>query len=396
MKIIVIGAGISGLVFAHACQRAGMEVKIYDSAEELRTIGGGVLLWPHAIRFLKELQLAEYLQEAWQSARAVDIISHTGQNIFHEQHDDLYHMLDGEILPIDRSLMQQILVDKLPAGTLQLNKSCTGVAEIGGKVVANFQDGTTESADLVVGADGIHSAVREELFPAAQPTYSGFCWWGGIVDGSYVPELPKDHVHFVMGLRKLASIWPTHGGKFMWYLPVKMPLEQFQLEGDGRAQAQGLVTGWNDVAVKLVAAPQFAERFHVPINEMPPLKTYSKGRAVLIGDAACTFGPLLGQGANKAIEDAFVLSRLLQTSGSLADKLSRYDELRQLRHAKLFELEHAAADSLMQDSEEQLAGFEAALPSINLAFMYQDVIPLVNQAACDALIAACSVLAEAA
>lgn len=396
MKIIVIGAGISGLVFAHACQRAGMEVKIYDSAKELRTIGGGILLWPHAIRFLKEMQLAEYLQDAWQSVRALDIISHDGKNIFHEQHDGLYQMLDGEILPIDRSLMQRLLVDKLPADVLELNKTCTGIADVGEKVVASFQDGATESADLIVGADGIHSAVRAALFPAAEPIYSGFCWWGGIVDGAYVPELPKDHAHFVMGVRKLASIWPTHGGKFMWYLPVKMPREQFQLEGNGRAQAQGIVTGWNNVAVKLVAAPQCAERFHVPINEMPPLETYSKGRAVLIGDAACTVGPLLGQGANKAIEDAFVLSRLLQASGRLTDKLSRYDALRQSRHAILFALEHAAADSLMQDTAEQLAGFEAALPSINLTFMYQDVIPLVHKAACDALIAACSMLAEAA
>lgn len=395
MKIIVIGAGISGLIFAHACQRAGIQVKIYESATELRSIGGGIIIWPHAIRYMKELGIAEYLREAWFVPAALDIISHTGQRIFHEQHDDIYKLIDGQFLPIDRSLMQQLLVRQLPGDVLALGKTCTEIHDSARGVIVKFADGSEESADLVVGADGIHSAVRSQIFPKAKPQYSGFCWWGGIADGSYVPELPKDNVHFVLGVRKVCSIWPTHGGKFMWYLPVKMPLEHLELPGDGRAQAQGLVTGWNNVAVKLVAAPQCAQRFHVPIHELAPLASCSSGRAVLIGDAACTLGPLLGQGANKAIEDAFVLASLLQAQGSLQEKLQRYDALRHARHARFFELEHAAADALVQDSEENLAFFEQHLPAINLAAMYQDMIPMVNQSACDELIAQAASLVDA-
>jgi 2-polyprenyl-6-methoxyphenol hydroxylase-like FAD-dependent oxidoreductase len=115
---------------------------------------------------------------------------------------------------------------------------------------------------------------------------------------------------------------------------------------------------------------------------LPP-QHYSAGRTVLIGDAASAFGPLLGQGANKAIEDAYLLSTLLKNySSHMQTVLPRYEALRRARHQRFFDLEHLSAEALIHETPEALNFFEKHLPGINLVTMYQDMIPLVNAAAC--------------
>ena len=385
MKVIIIGAGIAGLTLGLACQRAGMEVKIIEKAQELRTIGGGILLWPHGLHYLQQLGLADCLQTSWMSVRGMNICNHSGQYIYREEHAELYSLLDGEILPIDRSQLQQLLVAQLAQDTLTLGKACSKVENHADHVRVFFADGSEESADLVVGADGIHSAVRQAVFPHAKPAYSGFCWWGGIAARHYVPHFPVAEVQIVLGQSKLCSIWPTHGENFMWYLPVKMPLQDFAVQGDGRLQAETICQGWNDDVLRLIIAPQRAQRFHVPIYELAPARS-AVGRTVLIGDAASAFGPLLGQGANKAIEDAYVLALLLQhQTGDLPEILNRYEQLRHARHQRFFELERMSADAMIHDTSEALQFFEEQLPLINLTIMYQDMIPLVNREACEKL-----------
>lgn len=383
MKVVIIGAGIAGLTLGLACQRAGMDVKIYDQARELRTIGGGILLWPHGLRFLDELGLAESLRPAWMSVKHMNIINHLGKRICDDAHAELYALMNGEILPIDRSQLQQLLVKQLKKDTLVLGKACRNVVNDDDSAKVVFTDGTTDDADLIVGADGVHSAVRAAIFPEATLSYSGFCWWGGIVDHQVVPDFPIDQVQFVLGQGKICSIWPTHGKRFMWYLPVKMRLENFAHEDEGHMLAQQLCEGWNDDVQRIIAAPQQSQRFHVPIYELPPLERCSSGRAVLIGDAALAFGPLLGQGANKAIEDAYLLANLIKKpDGNLPEILSRYDALRRARHRRFFELEHMSAEALIHDTPEALQFFESQLPGIDLVTMYQDMIPLVNADAC--------------
>lgn len=386
MKITIIGAGIAGLTLGLACQRAGMDVKIFEKANELRTIGGGILLWPHGLRFLQELGIADALQNAWMSVKSMNIISHSGKRICRDDHDEIYALLGGEILPIDRAHVQQLLVAQLNPGTLITGKACLSVESHADYACAYFADGSMHQADLIVGADGIHSVVRAAIFPEAKSTYTGFCWWGGIVSADVVPHFPVNEVQFILGQGKICSIWPTHGNRFMWYLPVKMTLDHFDHADESHTQALQFCRGWNDDVQRMIAAPQQAQRFHVPINELAPLPSSFTGRTVLIGDAASAFGPLLGQGANKAIEDAYLLATLLcQHPQDLHMMLRHYDTLRRSRHQRFFDLERMSADALIHETPEALQFFEEQLPNINLVTMYQDMIPLVNEAACDGL-----------
>ncbi len=389
MKIVIIGAGVAGLTLGLACQRAGMDVRIFDKAKELRTIGGGILLWPHGLQFLDELGLSDCLRPAWMSVSCMNIVSSRGQNLMHEDSAELYSLLDGEILPIDRSQLQQMLISQLADNTLILDKTCMNVESRADYARVIFADGSEACADLVVGADGANSAVRHAIYPSAKPTYNGFCWWGGIVDSNIVPNLPVDEAHFILGQGKFCSIWPTQGNKFMWYLPVKMPLTAFTNVSDYQLMAESICADWNDDVQRIVAAPQVAQRFHLPIYELAPRKNSSTDCVTLIGDAAATTGPLLGQGANRAIEDAYLLSNLLQDDSQyLCQTLAYFDELRYARHQRVFELEQQSADALIQETPEALEFFESQIQYINLAMMYQDMIPLVNAKACAELRAA--------
>jgi len=386
-KIMIIGAGIAGLTLGLACQRAGLEVKIYEKAAALKTIGGGIILWPHGYRFLQELSIADGLQSVWMSVKSLNIISHRGSRLCSDDYAEINGLLGGEIIPIDRSLFQQLLASQLQQNTLILNKSCADIQIKNDNAGVKFADGSEDHADLIVGADGIHSAVRSILNPDAKPVYTGYCWWGGIVNHDVVPHFPVNEVQFIMGRSKVCSVWPTHGNRFMWYLPVKMPLEKFNRNDDGYLLAHELCQGWNADVQKIIAADQQGQRFHVPIMELIPERSNFSGRAVLIGDAASAFGPLLGQGANKAIEDAYVLSLLLRQRCDMPALLSRYEELRRARHHRFLELERMSAESLIHETAEALQYFEQEIPKINLVTMFQDMIPLVNAEACEEIAA---------
>ncbi len=219
--------------------------------------------------------------------------------------------MDGEILPVDRSLLQQNLAAALSDNTLTLGKQCVDIKIHADKAEVLFADNTSDSADLVIGADGIHSVVRKNINNGPLE-YTNYCWWGGIINQEDVPELLTDETFVAIGVGKTCIAWPAYGGKFMWYLPVKMTTDEFVPEGSGLTQLQDICTGWHPVIEKIINAPGGAQRFHLPIYALPPQASWSGSRCTLIGDAAHGFGPILGQGANLAIEDAYVLSRCLQ------------------------------------------------------------------------------------
>jgi 2-polyprenyl-6-methoxyphenol hydroxylase-like FAD-dependent oxidoreductase len=384
MKIIIVGAGIAGLTLGLACQRAGFDVKIYEKAKQLENIGGGLLLWPHAMRYLNDLGLMECLQAVHQSAIRMNLVGHRGQAILRDDHAEIYSLMNGEIFPIDRSELQQRFAALLADNILHLGASCTEIINHEDYAAIRFADGRHDCADLIVGADGVYSTVRKFVAPTREPVYAGFCWWGGVVNRTCVPHFASNEQQTILGQNRLCSVWPTHGEKFMWYLPVKMPLAEFDHEGNGQAQVEALCRDWHPDVMRLVTAPHNEQRFHLPIYELPISTQTTLGRIVLIGDAACASGPLLGQGANKAIEDAYVLvKRLLRKENDIPAMLSHYDSLRFARRQRFLELEHLSVDALMHGSVEALTHFESQLPSINLVMMYQDMIPLVNQAAYD-------------
>ncbi len=383
MKVIIIGAGIAGLTLAHACRQAGIEVKLYDKAQQLRNIGGGILLWPHGVRYLKWLGLEACLQPFSVSIEGCNIIGHDGQQIFSENYAEINALLGGSILPIDRSAFQQALLTQLPDNLLQLNKACVRVETDEHQAHVIFADGTEDSADIIIGADGIHSTVRKSLHPLVQPEYTHYCWWGGIIEQKYLPNLTPDRVFVALGVKKICMIWPASNDRFMWYLPVKMPLADFQTN-DPSQQLHAICKDWHPHIESLINAPAVAQSFQLPIYAVAPQPSWSNNRVVLIGDAAHALGPILGQGASQAIEDVYILINCLQrtTLAEIPNILSHYELLRKNKYAHLAALENQTAMAMISEDLASLKAFEAQAAELSLAMMYKDLIPFIDENAC--------------
>ncbi|MBA3662548.1 MAG: FAD-dependent monooxygenase [Gammaproteobacteria bacterium] len=386
MKVIIIGAGTAGLTCAIGCRRAGMEVILVDQAKELKNIGGGLLLWPHGLRYLDWLGIGEEIRQYYVKVTGCSVISSSGEEIFNEPYAELYSKLSGEILPIDRSQLQQALLRCLPQDFLQLNKQCVNVQHYPDYVEVAFADGTTLSADLVIGADGIHSRVRQTLYPSAELLYTGHYWWGGIISQKDL-SLSAECVTMLMSVGKMAIIWPTYQNKFMWYLPVKMPL---QTSPTALPNLTTVAENWHPIIDEIIQSPPTAQNFHLPIYAVEPLSTTVFDRVVLIGDASHGLGPVLGQGASKAIEDAYALVSCLQHSRQpLQETLAYFARLTKNKNSIINELENQSAAMMINDDLHSLQSFESQIQHLNLVTIYQDLIPLVNDQACINLAKAC-------
>lgn len=397
MKIIIIGAGIAGLTLGLACEQAGIEYKIYDKAKSLRNIGGGILLLPHGLRYLAWMGLDHLLEPLLTVAKGVDVVGEDSESLFSEEYDNLNSLLGGATLPVDRSQLQQALAANIKQSALVLNKTCVAVSCANHQARVSFADGTEDVADLVIGADGCNSSVRKFINPSATLEYTQHCWWGGMIEQQYVPDLPTDRVYLAVAVGKICYVWPTLGNRFMWYLPVKLPLTDFDYSGDGRAQLHSLCADWTPEVQQIITAPQCAQSFHLPIYTLPPHNVLAKERALLIGDAAHALGPILGQGASMAIEDVFVLMNCLKLyPHDMNGLLEHYASMRFNRYRCMYALENASAAMMISENEAALDLFKQQIKEIDLATMYRELIGLIDEKACLTLAASIIVNSKAA
>jgi len=382
MKIIIIGSGIAGLTLSLACQRSGMQVSIYEKAQQLKNIGGGILLWPHGLRYLNWLGLADCLRPYHVDVTGFDMLSDKGDKIFSEKYADLYSLLGGGILPIDRSIFQQALLAKLDKNNLHLAKTCVRVSSDEKEACAYFADGTEDSADIIVGADGIYSTVRQYVNPHAAHEYANYCWFGGIIEKNNTAFFLKDRACLAMGINKIFIAWPTAQQRMMWYMPVKMSLENYAKDAE-LAQLNRLCADWLPEIKETVFSSSNRQRFYLPIHTMAPQDLF-KQRIVLIGDAAHALGPILGQGASQAIEDAYLLFHsLLKMHDGHHQHLANYATLRLEKYQRLAVLENQTADAMVHETKETLDLFQDQVKDLSLLAMYQELIPWVNEAYCE-------------
>lgn len=322
MKAVVVGAGIGGLTAAIALRRAGLEVEIVEGATRLAEIGAGLSLWPNAIEALAALGLADEV-----TARGVEldlgaVRSRDGRPAFLWDRDACLEFLDGIPVMIHRSELQSCLLAACGDVPLRLGARATTVERLihGYQVV--LRNGDSVRADLVIGADGIRSAVRRSVEPSL-PRYAGLTSWRAVIDRPY-PEG--------------SSMWVADGKQFLTtalaqdktYISGLLHLP----EGHNRAQpAWGPVLreafdGWDHVVTAAIDAIPEDGYYRDDIYYRPPAKQLVWEQVVLIGDAAHPITPDLGQGGCQAIEDAVTLGLCLNDQMSIEDALCLYQASR--------------------------------------------------------------------
>ncbi|MEL6468313.1 MAG: FAD-dependent urate hydroxylase HpxO [Cyanobacteria bacterium J06623_4] len=336
LKAIVIGAGIGGLTTAIALRQAGFEVEVYERVKTLRPAGAGISLWSNGIKVLNELGLGSEIAAIGGEMNRMEYRSHRDQPLSQVDLRPLFQRVGQRPYPVARTDLQQMLLTAFGAGNVQLEMMCIGVEQDEHQATALFANGHRATGDLVVGADGIHSRVREHVLGRKlAPRYAGYVNWNGLVGAD--PSLcESDNWMLYVGEGKRASMMPVGRDRFYYFFGVPMAQGTETAPSDRRAELAEHFNGWPEPVQNLIQALDPAASNRLEISDIDPPEHLVKGRIALLGDAAHATTPTLGQGGCQAMEDALMITRqLLTTNLGVADALSRYEQARKPRTSQL-------------------------------------------------------------
>jgi 2-polyprenyl-6-methoxyphenol hydroxylase-like FAD-dependent oxidoreductase len=323
-----VGGGIGGLTAAIALGRAGVEAAVFERAEELREIGAGISLWSNAVKALKKLGVYDAIREAGGAELGGEIRSWRGERISEITADQLRSRFGDANLALHRADLQGALLAALPQGTVRLGAEFVGFSEDGAGVVARFTGEREERGDLLIGADGLDSSVRAQLFGRSTPRYAGYTAWRGIADVGY-GLVPDELGLNLWGRGSEFGLVSIGRGRFYWFATRNAPEGEAEKSAAGRKrEVLDLLRGWYEPARTAVEATEESRILRNDIYDRDPLERWGAGRVTLLGDAAHPMTPNLGQGACQAIEDAVVLARCLGDGGEVVSSLRLYEARR--------------------------------------------------------------------
>jgi salicylate hydroxylase len=336
MRVIVIGAGIGGLATGLTLRRAGIEVEIFEQAAQLREVGAGIQISPNASLILQRLGLAEEMRQLGVRPLAIQIRRWDDGRVLTRQPlaDYCERNFGAPYYHFHRADLLDILSNALPRSVLHLDHRCVGLRCYRERAEVKFQDGTVADADVIVGADGIHSIIRELLLGPESARFSGHVAYRGLVPSERLADL---------GLELCASSWwgPGHhfvqyfvgaGGRFVnWVavVPGEWRVESWTERGEV-ADALREFDGWHPQVRSIIGAVEVTNRW--ALYDRDPLPRWTIGRVTLLGDAAHAMLPYMAQGAAQSIEDAAVLAKCIQRyPDDVATALRRYEATRKPR-----------------------------------------------------------------
>lgn len=358
MRVAIVGAGIAGQTVAAGLLRAGIRCQVFEQARQLREAGAGVQIAPNAAKVLHRLGLADHLRAVAVRPAAIEMRRWDTNRAFRRTPLDACEALFGApYYVVHRADLQRSLLQLLPEGTVRLGHRCIGVVEADDGVELRFEDGSSTTADVVVGADGVHSAVRDALV-ADEPRFSGQTISRGLVPAERVPFLlDEPKVVLWLGPEQHCVCYPVAGGKLVSF-GATTPARGWRTESwSAEGSVEELVaaySGWNDEVLRVLGAADSVGRW--ALHDRDNVDRWSTARITIVGDAAHPMLPFFAQGANQAIEDAIVLALCLKRASSdgIAASLRRYEELRKPRTARIHQISRDNARALhLPDGPEQ-------------------------------------------
>jgi salicylate hydroxylase len=381
MKIAIIGGGIGGLSAALHLLRVGFDVQVYEQGPRITEIGAGIQISPNASRLLIRLGLKPALDAAGVFPQAVHQRRwDDGSTLQRAPLGKLVEETFGApYYHFHRADLANLLAAALPAERVHVGHKLIDLEQKGERVVARFENGATVEADMLVGADGIHSKVRHIVFGPEKARFTGCVAWRGLVPAETVAHLgievasnnwmgPDGHVvHYWVGAGRFMNVVcvTEHGD---WE-------SESWTEKGNVADAAARYADWHPMVRGLIAS--FPETYIWALHDRLPLPHWSEGRITLLGDACHPMLPFMAQGAAQSIEDGAALASLLKaTPDDVPGALQRYEEIRKPRATRL---QQASANNRtrfhLPDGPEQQARDDAMATSgdrsiANIGWLY--------------------------
>ncbi len=332
-RAIIIGAGIGGVTAAIALQRAGFDVTVYERAEELREVGSGLPLWASALKALHKIELNDVLEALGAPVSAGNVRTWRGDILFDLRTEVLPKRVDTLNTVVHRAELLALLLKTLGEDNVQLGATCVGFTQDATGVCARFADGREVRGDVLIGADGLHSTIRTQLFGASQPIYVGYLCWRGLAHNTRTGLLTMAWGRgYVFGVTSMSQ------GRAYWFAQFYCPEDRQDKPGGRKREMLELFHDWHDPIPAVIEATAEEDILRNPIYESKPLRHWSRGRVTLLGDAAHTMTPNLGQGACQAIEDAVALAECLAAETDIVSALKRYEKRRITRTKRITQL----------------------------------------------------------
>ncbi|HEY2845407.1 MAG TPA: FAD-dependent monooxygenase, partial [Bryobacteraceae bacterium] len=319
-----IGGGIGGVAAAAALHKFGIHATVYERGLQPQEASAGMMLWPNATRVLKSLGLLDEVVALSGRTSHFLVRASCGKVLMNIALGEF----DVPAVCTRRSDLLASLQSAVPRECIHFGRQFSHVEQEKSKVRVHFTDGGTAEHDAVIGADGIRSAVRAQLFAGSEPVYRGYTVWRGVsaysgsaIRGGYNSE--------TWGRGSRFGILNMGPGRFTWYATANVPTRLAVPPEERQAELLRRFAGWHQPLAALISATESILEHGA--YDLPPLSRWTVGRVTLLGDAAHPCTPNLGQGGSMALEDALVLAKCVSREPSMEAALRRYELLRQRR-----------------------------------------------------------------
>jgi 2-polyprenyl-6-methoxyphenol hydroxylase-like FAD-dependent oxidoreductase len=327
-RALIVGGGIGGLATAYALLRQGMDVVVFEQADDVRKIqlGGGFHMWTNAARALQRLGLYDQVQAIGAPLDVTEYRTASGKLLASWPIGEIARENGVIDVGVSRQDLQALLLEAVGGDRIRLGARATGFEQDGDGVRLGLSDGLEERGGLLIAADGLRSTIRAQIHGEREPRYAGYTQWQSLIPDQGYP-LPS-HVERVLFGPGARAILHRVGGERLFWAAVLYGEEDSPVARAGKDTLLERFAGWQEPVAAAIAATPQEHIARLQIYDREPLSSWGVGRVTLLGDAAHPMTTNLSQGACQVLEDAAALARCLRGGDHIEAALRSYEQTR--------------------------------------------------------------------
>lgn len=325
MKISIIGAGIGGLTTAIALKQKGFEVEIFEASKDFKKAGSGINLAINAMQIFKRLGIYNEISSLGSYTNTLLITDEKLNTITKVNLVNAEREFKAKTFAIHRATLHTVLLNRLKGVKIHLNKKLKSLNQKNDEVNFTFEDETSYSSNILIGADGIHSVVRKSIISNTELRIAKQVCWRGIVKID-IPEKYQTELNELWGKGKRFGFVNINKNEVYWYALANYKTDYKEEFSNGNLGE--IFSNFNPLIKKIISK---TEKSNIIFNEMmdlKPISSWHHKNVCLIGDASHATTPNLGQGACQAIETAFVIAECLSTEKNIQSAFKKLEKIR--------------------------------------------------------------------